>query len=186
MNSALGITALGRLHVGETHRCPLLVSSSKSERPEEGAEPLCRSAEEGTVAAESYWCWWIDENQLGPFQEHGDRSALAEHWRPSAALPTKGFLRVLHYLDVTHLLWCQQTALMWLPRPSCGRGLRQPGRDTRGRAQHVPPEQPPESLSLVEKEDFPERHLSLLSGYEGSPTLGVLREGAPGKKLQMQ
>lgn len=50
----------------------------------------------------------------------------------------------------------------------------------------VVPEQPPESLSLVEKGDFPEQHLSLLSGYKGSPTLGILREGAPGEMLQMQ
>lgn len=34
-----------------------------------------------------------------------------------------------------------------------------------------------QSLSLGEKEDFPEQHLSLLSGYKGSPTLAYLEKG---------
>lgn len=32
----------------------------------------------------------------------GAQTAPAEHWKPSAALPTKGFFKVVHYLDVTH------------------------------------------------------------------------------------
>lgn len=44
------------------------------------------------------------------------------------------------------------------------------------------PEQSPELLSLVEKEDFPERHLRV----QRQPHTGTLREGALGKVLQMQ
>lgn len=46
------------------------------------------------------------------------------------------------------------------------------------------PEQPPEWLSLLEKEDFPEQHLSLLSGYKGSPTLAYLEKGLLEKRCR--
>lgn len=154
----------------EKHRSLLLVSSSKSEEPE-GAEPLCRGAGEGTAAAESCWCWWIDESQLNSLREHreeGTSELLQSTGDPLLLCPPGAAFPGCHTwagLDLS-----QQTALMWLSRPCCGTGLRQAGRDTCGHAWAAP--RAPLSLVEIFLRDIP----VFCQGTE-APHIGTVWEG---------